>query len=57
MNFQLEYQIKLVLISKANSVKDFKQCDTLQTQVSNLFNEKGMLQAVMKQLLKKGRKK
>ena len=37
-------------------MKDFKQCDTLQTQVSNLFNEKGMLHAEMKKLLKKDAK-
>ena len=42
-----------ILISKAHSVKDYKQCDTLQTQLDTLLSEKSKLQAEAKQLLKK----
>ena len=44
---------KQILISKSHSVKDYKQCDTLQTQLGTLFSEKSKLQAEAKQLLKK----
>ena len=44
---------KQILISKAYSVKDYKQCDTLKTQLGTLFSEKSKLQAKAEQLLKK----
>ena len=40
-------------ISKAHSVKDYKQYDTLKTQLGTLFSEKSKLQPEAKQLLKK----